>query len=88
MKEREIFVFCPHQVKVVQFLEKLKMFEVREVGGGYHPITKNLMCQILYVNIRARLYLPLQKFVDLFIDEEGKRRIKELERIGYLRRDC
>lgn len=86
MKELELFAFCPRQEKLVWLLEKVKLVKINNIGGGMHPITNELMCEIFYVMIWPQLLYPVQKFVDLFIDEDGKRRMKELERIGDLRR--
>ena len=86
MEDKELFAFCPRQEKLVLFLEKLRLFKVNGIGGGMHPITNELMCEIFYISISDRFLYPIQCFANLFIDEDGKRRIKELERIGDLRR--
>lgn len=86
MKNKELFAFCQRQVFLIRFLEKIKLFTIKDIGAGIHPITNALMCQIFYVKMRSWLYSPIQHLIDLIVDQDGKARIKELERIGYLKR--
>ena len=83
-KTKEIFLFCARQIKCIKLLEKIRILTVTGFADNNHPITNEFSLKILRIEINENLYDHIQGFINLFLDEDGHRRLNEFKRMGYL----
>jgi len=84
VKTKEIFLFCTKQIKCIKYLEKAHILRVTGFADINHPITNEFSLKIIRADIHSIFYNNIQGFVNLFLDDDGNRRLKEFKRIGYL----